>query len=302
MEILIAEDDAVSRKTLESFLKKWGHEVAVVKDGEQAWRALISDRAPRLAILDWMMPGMDGIDLCRAVRQRGSDPYTYILLLTARSQKQDIVEGIEAGADDYLAKPFAPQELRVRIRAGIRVVELQEKLRDQATRDSLTGVWNRRGIFDLLRRELDRSSRKHVPVGVIMSDLDHFKAINDTYGHDAGDDVLRETAIRLTSALRTYDCVGRYGGEEFLIFAPDCDAQATFALAERMRLSIGRKPMAVSRADLSVSASFGAASFDGVTGEDAEMIIRAADKALYLAKQQGRNRTELAQLTDGIRQ
>lgn len=300
MRILIAEDDSISRRVLESFLTKWGHEVVATKNGSEAWWELGKEDAPLLAILDWMMPGMDGIELCREIRNRGSDPYVYILLLTAKGQKQDVVQGIEAGADDYLTKPFDPQELKVRLRAGIRILELQENLRVQALRDPLTGLWNRRGISGLLRKEFNRSQRQGLPLGIIMADLDHFKSINDTHGHEAGDAVLREAALRMKSAVRTYDFVSRYGGEEFLIFAPECDAQGALALAERIRFNLAKEPVTVPNAELPVTASFGVASFDGENESDLDSLVRAADAALYRSKENGRDRVEIAEQVASI--
>jgi PleD family two-component response regulator len=204
MKVLIAEDDAISRRMLEAFRVKWGYEVVVAKEGEEGWGILQGKDAPRLAILDWMMPGKDGIDICRSLRQRKGRPYTYILLLTARGHKEDIVEGLEAGADDYITKPFDPFELRARLRAGGRILELQEQLfqarealRNQASRDPLTDLWNHGTILNILRKELTRASRTQSPFAVAMADLDRFKAINDAYGHQAGDAVLRETSRRL---------------------------------------------------------------------------------------------------------
>ncbi len=294
MKILIAEDDAVSRRVLEGFLTKWGHQVVATKNGTEAWWELGKENAPQLAILDWMMPGMDGIELCREIRSRGPESYIYVLLLTAKGQKQDVVNGIEAGADDYLTKPFDPHELKVRIRAGIRILELQETLRVQAMLDSLTGLWNRRGISDQLRKELSRSVRRGSQVGIILADLDHFKMINDRYGHDAGDAVLRETATRMKSAVRAYDHVGRYGGEEFLICAPECDAQGASALAERIRLRLTQEPMFIPQARLSVTASFGVAACDSLAANDTDVVVKAVDEALYCAKEKGRNRIEMA--------
>src|SRR5579872_1087579 len=187
MKVLIAEDDSISRRMLEAFLVKWGYEVLAVAEGETAWGILHGNEAPRMAILDWMMPGRDGIEICRSLRQRKGRPYTYILMLTARGQKQDIVEGLEAGADDYVTKPFDPYELRARLRAGRRIVELQEQLlqarealRDQASRDPLTGLWNHGTILTILRKEVARASRTQGPFAVAMAAVDRFKVINDT--------------------------------------------------------------------------------------------------------------------------
>ncbi|MBZ5562315.1 MAG: diguanylate cyclase [Acidobacteriia bacterium] len=294
MKILIAEDDPVLRRILEGFLMKWGYDLVVTKDGAEAWRALEQEAAPPLAVVDWMMPGMDGLELCRKVRERGAGPYTYILLLTAKGQKEDIVRGIEAGADDYLTKPFDVQELRVRIRAGVRVLELQEKLRELATRDPLTGLFNRGAILELLQRELARSERQGVSIGVIIADLDHFKKVNDTHGHLIGDAVLCEAAKRMKAAVRTYDFVGRYGGEEFLIFSPGCDLRDACQQAERIREYIAREPVVTPPASVQITASFGVCASGAGVRNDFTTLINAADAALYRAKERGRNRVERA--------
>ena len=309
MKILIAEDDMVSRRLLQAILAKWDYEVVEACDGAEAWAALQAPGAPKLAILDWMMPGMDGIEVCRRVRQRGQEPYVYILLLTAKGKREEMVEGMEAGADDYLCKPFDGGELKVRLRAGRRIVELQEQLisareaqRVLATYDALTGLLTRKAIFDTLHEELGRAGARRAPMGVLMFDIDHFKRVNDTYGHQAGDAVLRATAARMRQLVRGTDHVGRYGGEEFLVVAPGCDELATVTLAERLRAGIRAEPMEVPQGRIPVTASLGVACATvGATAGvgpgdfyDPEPLIRAADAALYRAKAAGRNRVESA--------
>lgn len=299
MRILIADDSIVSRHLLDATLRKWGYEVAVACDGNEAWSILQGEDAPKIAILDWVMPGMTGLEVCRRVRANAKekDIYTYIILLTSKSQKEDLIEGMESGADDYLTKPFDQHELKVRLRPGMRIIELQqelitarEELREQATKDFLTRIWNRSSILDILDRELERGRRDKQPVGVILADLDHFKAINDNYGHFGGDAVLREFVRRMAGAMRPYDSVGRYGGEEFLIVLPGCDDASTRKQAERMRAALADESMAFNEESRIITCSFGAtASVVGVevTGES---LIRVADDALYRAKRQGRNR------------
>jgi diguanylate cyclase (GGDEF)-like protein len=303
VKILIADDSIVSRHLLEATLRKWGYEVMVACDGAEALELLQRDDAPALIILDWMMPGMTGVEVCRRIRQRDSEPYTYILLLTSKSQKEDLIEGMEAGADDYITKPFDQNELQVRLRAGIRLVDLQtqllkarEDLRDQATRDSLTRLWNRSSILNELARELARAKRESRPLGVVIVDLDHFKNINDTYGHLAGDDVLREAARRMQNSIRQYDCIGRYGGEEFLILFPGCNQTDTCAQADRLRRQLALTEMAVNDGSVRVTASFGVTAALPDESWSEEELIRTADEALYVAKNSGRNRVEMLTL------
>jgi two-component system, cell cycle response regulator len=305
MRVLIAEDDSISRRMLEAFLVKWGYEVRVATEGEEAWGILHGNDAPRLAVLDWMMPGRDGIDICRSVRQRKGRPYIYIILLTARGQKEDIVEGLEAGADDYVTKPFDPYELRARLRAGRRIVELQEQLlqarealRDQASRDPLTGLWNHGTILTILRKEVARASRTQGPFAVAMADVDRFKVINDTYGHQAGDAVLREASRRLRAAMRTYDSLGRYGGDEFLAVIPGCDPEGAARFAESFRARIDRKAVETPEGMIPVTLSLGLVALENLREVRAETLVRVADAALYRAKIDGRNRVALATAHD----
>src|SRR5580698_4808118 len=266
VKILIADDSIVSRHLLEATLRKWGYEVMVACDGAEALQILEREDAPALIILDWMMPGMTGLEVCRRIRERGSEPYIYILLLTSKSQKEDLIEGMDAGADDYIAKPFDQNELQVRLRAGTRLVDLQaqllsarEALREQATRDSLTRLWNRSSIIESLTRELARAEREASPLGVVIVDLDHFKQINDNHGHPAGDVVLRESARRMQSGVRQYDSVGRYGGEEFLILLPNCGEAESFSQAERLRKQLSQNEIRIDDLSIRVTASFGVA-------------------------------------------
>jgi two-component system cell cycle response regulator len=295
MRILIADDDAMSRRLLESTLVKLGHEVVAVSDGTQATAALLSDDAPRFAILDWMMPGTDGPSVCREIRKR-SGPYTYIILLTSLNAPADVVNGLESGADDFLSKPFNPGELHARLHSGERVLDLQTGLLEaqralyrHATFDDLTGLWNRRMILEQLECELNRTARGQQPLAVAMADLDLFKKINDAHGHAAGDAVLRDTAAALRLQLRNYDWIGRYGGEEFLILLPGCNTPAGVAIAERFRASIAAAPVHAGGIEVPVTVSIGLSSTADV-GFDSAALIAAADAALYRAKSGGRNR------------
>jgi two-component system cell cycle response regulator len=300
--VLIAEDDPIFRRILESWFKKWHYAVTAVGNGLDAWEVLQTENAPQLAILDWMMPGMDGIELCRRIRGRQQDSYRYVVLLTAKDDKEDVVAGLEAGADDYLTKPFDVDELRARVRAGKRILDLQaalihakDELQFAAAHDPLTGLWNRGAILDLLRREVSRRQRSADALGVIMADIDYFKKVNDTHGHLVGDAVLEEVTRRLTVGVRPYDAVGRYGGEEFLIVFPGCSAANLIVSAERLRHCVGDQPIETSAGLLPVTLSLGLSSVEQGEKEttDCETFLHHADEALYAAKERGRNRVEM---------
>jgi two-component system cell cycle response regulator len=303
--ILVAEDDPVSRRLLEVFLVKWGFEVVLAATGLEALQLLERMDAPRLALLDWMMPGMEGVQVCRKLREFKDRPYVYVMLLTARTQREDLLQGLESGADDYLTKPFDSQELRARLRVGQRILDLQDKLiaasdelMFRATHDNLTGIANRGVIMDSVRRERSRQDRGATAFAILLADIDHFKYVNDTFGHPAGDLVLREVANRMTNCIRPYDCVGRYGGEEFLIVVPSSDAMGAVGLAERIRKDIEARPIVVEGASIPVTASLGVACSTPNRLLDPQEMLRLADDALYRAKANGRNRCELAVTQD----
>jgi diguanylate cyclase (GGDEF)-like protein len=303
--ILIAEDDPVSRRMLQAFLTKWGYPVEVAVDGSEALAKLEEADAPQLAILDWMMPGLEGPEVCRRLRQISDRPYTYVLLLTARGQKDDLLRGLESGADDYLTKPFDSQELRARLNVGERILDLQrnliqarEELRFRACHDVLTELANRATVLDMANREYNRQSREGGSFGLIILDIDHFKSINDTHGHLCGDEVLREAARRLMVSVRSYDTVGRYGGEEFLVIAPATDAAGTMALAERVRQAIEAPAIPTEAGPVSITASCGAAVSDCEHALKPDDLLRIADEALYRAKGRGRNCSELGRLPE----
>jgi two-component system, cell cycle response regulator len=297
--VLVAEDDPISRHILEVCLHKWGFRVIAIDNGFRALEILQGDDAPQLLLLDWMMPGIDGVGLCRRVRAMNTRVYPYILLLTARDAKQDLIAGLEAGADDYLTKPFNADELHARLRAGGRILALQneliqarEELRFHATHDALTGVWNRKGITDFLAQELARAHRTRESLGLMMIDLDHFKSVNDTYGHAVGDAVLKEVAFRLVHSVRTYDLVGRYGGEEFLIILSKASLDEVRRRAQRLCAIVEEAPIQFQSFEVKVTISIGAT--EAPAGQDIlqNRLLHVADLALYQAKENGRNRIE----------
>jgi len=296
MRVLLAEDELVSSRKLVSMVRSWGYETLLVNDGTKAWDVLQQPDTPRLAVLDWMMPGLDGPEVCRRLRQR-EEPYVYVLLLTSRGEKEDVVVGLDAGADDYVTKPYSPLELRHRLNAGRRIIELQERVEAQkdeiralARKDALTNLLNRGAILEVLASELARARRERTPLSVIMADVDHFKRVNDTHGHLAGDAVLREIARRMGEQLRPYDAVGRYGGEEFLVVLPGCTDEEALEVAERLRERAADEPVVFEGASIPVTISLGVAPQERVLSEAPEPVIAAADTALYGAKRSGRNR------------
>lgn len=304
MRILIADDDPISRLALETKLVEWGYEVLSCGSGAEALKAMQGMDAPQMAILDWVMPDLDGLSVCREVRKRQQEPYVYILVLTVRDRKQDLVTALEAGADDYLTKPFDPDELRARLWAGRRILNLQQELiasrdalRVQASHDPLTGLWNRGAILNLLRQEMDRAKREQSPISVALADLDLFKQINDVYGHLTGDAVLRQITAALQHKMRAYDVIGRYGGEEFLIVFPGCGEAAARLTAERLRACIENLPITIEPVPgrtktIQVTMSLGVMPCPAGALHDMDGLIRGADRALYRAKDGGGNRVE----------
>ncbi len=296
VKILLAEDDPIACRRLRELLLDWGYEVLAVADGAEALRALAAPDAPQIALLDWMMPELDGPEICRDVRCRPRDRYVYIILLTAKAGADEIMAGFEAGADDYLIKPFDLLELQGRLLAGQRIVKLnddlvaaREAMRHQATHDGLTGVWNRRAILEHLERESQRARREDRPLSVILGDLDHFKHVNDTFGHQAGDLVLQEAARRLSGGMRPYDLIGRYGGEEFVILLPGAGAGDAAHCAERLRERMAAEPVVHEGQRIGVTISLGVAHSAEVEPPGVAELLQAADLALYQAKGRGRN-------------
>jgi two-component system, cell cycle response regulator len=301
--VLVVDDSAVYRNMLATCLRDWGYEVFVAEDGLQAWEILQGSQAPSLMVIDCVLPGLDGIELCRRIRSRPTVPYPYILLVTAAEEKQTLIDGLHAGADDYLTKPFDVDDLRARLRSGMRILSLQgqllhkeEELRFQALHDPLTGLWNRGAILEFLERELARARRGAEPLAVMVINVDNFKAINDAHGHQAGDVVLQAVARRLAGAMRTYDWVGRYGGQEFLAIVSATDAEGIRGYAERLRACIAEEAIVSPpnfQGKIRLTISIGAAAARLGPDFTCGFLIKSADEALYLAKKNGRNRVEI---------
>ena len=295
--VLVVEDSPVHRLILKNCLIDHGFQPIVVEDGEAALAVLQTPDAPRLMILDWGLPGMSGLEVCRCIRGSKAERYTYILMLTSKSDAAHVVTGLESGADDFVRKPFDPAELGARLATGCRILQLEEQLvtaRDELHRvamyDSLTGLLNREAILDYLRREIARTSRLQKTVGVMILDLDHFKGVNDTFGHLAGDQALKRVGNLLQSNFRSYDAAGRFGGEEFLVVLPNCGYTALTLRAEMVRLSMASLQLEFDGRPCSLTASIGVATLNPNLGESLESLLQRADSALYEAKRYGRNR------------
>lgn len=304
-EVLVVDDDATTRARLSFLLKKNGFTVSLAEDGEQAWTR-IQEHHFALVLTDWSMPGMDGLALTEHIREAKFPDYTYIILLTGVTEKSQIARGLEAGADDYITKPFDSSELLARLRVGTRILRMQErllvqqrKLEEIASRDGLTGVLNRRALDERLAEVYSYYRRRGAPLTVALLDLDHFKKVNDTYGHQAGDAVLKTVAERIGGVIRDYDSIGRYGGEEFLVLLPDTPVASARSIAERIRAAVCVAPVHFEGTDIPVTVSVGVAivhqPYDGPVSE----VVAVADQGLYRAKDQGRDQVVDTVLPEG---
>jgi len=292
MKILVAEDDPISRRVLQANLIKWGYDVTLAVNGKEALDIIQRPDPPSLLISDWMMPQMDGLMLCREVRRLDIKRYIYFILLTTKGEKRDIIQGLEAGADDFLTKPFNQEELKYRIGIGERIINLEHRILKMANTDPLTDVMNRRAFMERLDQETERAHRDQSQLSFILSDIDHFKLVNDTHGHQAGDLVLQCFSKTLKQAMRPYDFLGRYGGEEFVIGMPGVDESKALSAAERLRKKVEEMEIILpDSSDLfTITASFGTATCILRPREEMDAFIKRADDALYQAKEGGRNR------------
>jgi two-component system cell cycle response regulator len=301
--VLVAEDDLVTRMMLSATLSDWGLKVVEAENGNKAMEILSSPDTPRLALLDWNMPGQSGLEVCRTLRAGPAEPYIYVILLTSMNKAEDIVTGLDAGADDYLVKPYNPAELRVRLKAGDRIVRLQaeliearERLRDQANRDPMTGLFNRRAIQRKYRDRQEDPTEAGQPLSALLVDIDHFKLINDTHGHDVGDIVIVEVGRRLRETVGALGLVSRYGGEEFLVIFPRTPLEEAEQIAARLRMAIRSTPVdCPSGLSVALTASMGLACTLLSPEKEIEEVVKVADEALYRAKQGGRDQVVSAQ-------
>jgi diguanylate cyclase (GGDEF)-like protein len=305
VKVLIADDDPMTRMLLSSRLRNADYEVVVVEDGDAAMQALASDENIRIALLDWEMPGAAGVEVCRFIRAQQRKQYPYVVLVTSRDENEDVVQGLDAGADDYVVKPINAVVLELRLRAACRMLSMQDELmrardalRIEAMHDALTGLVNRAAIRRSLDQEIARGSRSGKPVGIVLLDIDHFKSINDTYGHASGDRVLVAVADCLKDCVRSYDFVARYGGEEFLLVLPECEWRGAKRVAERAREALEAQRVELPNSALRVTASFGVSSTAQVRSSEAVQLLAAADRALYRGKRNGRNRVEVCSTED----
>ncbi len=288
IRILIADDDPVTRMLLRKSLESWGYVVFEANDGEEAAKIVEKTEGLQLFIIDWGMPNLNGIDFCRWIKHKDENFY-YIIMLTSRKGTANVVEAMTAGVDDFISKPFVSDELRVRVKVGDRIIEQERRLSFYANRDSLTAVWNRRMILKLLKEEWERSVRENSPLSVALFDIDHFKSINDHYGHQVGDQALQYFCDIISEQIRPYDKFGRYGGEEFLLVLPGSDIDSSLKVIERCRKAIEQKAMPVDGHEpLVITVSVGVS--ESISGnKNVQVLFKECDKALYQAKNQGRN-------------
>ena len=287
--VLVADDDGVTRAMVSAWLRGSGFEVVAACDGDEAV-AVATERQPDLLLVDVTMPGLDGYGVCRAIQAASAVPPP-VIFLTAHATTTARVAGLDAGAVDYIVKPFEQSELIARVRAALRTKAVRDGFVEQATRDGLTGLLNRREIDIRAEAAVQLAVRHGRSLSCLMTDIDHFKRINDRFGHAAGDEVLREAARRIVTACRTSDVIGRYGGEEFLLLLPETGGDDAVTTGDKLRRVLSEHPIAVDGLSIPITASVGVAALGGDMGVTA--LYEAADQALYRAKELGRNRTEL---------
>jgi two-component system, cell cycle response regulator len=301
IRVLVADDSAVSRKLVGQTLSEKRYSLVFAKSGRETV-AHFAEHHPAIVIVDWIMPDLTGIEICKHIRSNAKVSYTYIILLTGKSGMESLVEGLAAGADDYLTKPFHPEELIARVGVGLRIMELQREievknamLQELALTDPLTSLPNRRAVEDWAARQLSGAARYGFSFWVALADLDHFKTVNDTYGHEAGDTVLKTFSQILKSKSRRSDICGRIGGEEFLFVLTHATKEDAKSVIEFVRAELEATKFNFNGKSLTVTASFGLVGFEGTRAPDFNQLVAQADLALYSAKRLGRNRVEVGE-------
>lgn len=304
MKVLIADDDPGTRRVLQNQVEAWGYTAVLAADGHEAWERLLEQDAPRLALLDWMMPRLDGVTLCERLREREKDHFVYAVLMTMRTGAKDLVFALENGAHVFLRKPLNLDELSCQIRIGERLVKAYDKnveyakrLETLATIDPLTGIFNRRSWFSRAEQEVSRARRMKHPLSLMFLDLDRFKEINDTHGHLTGDRVICAVIAKLREKLRDYDIFGRVGGEEFVVLLPEAAMKSAREVAQRACDACATIQIKSEHGLVFPTASFGVAELTG-EGDTLDALLRRADKAMYQAKRDGRNRVSCAPLVE----
>jgi two-component system cell cycle response regulator len=302
ISVMVVDDSPFSRKLLEHALSEDPYSLLFAEDGKGALQ-LFKERRPSIVITDWMLPDSSGPELCERIRAEFSDSYTYLILLTSMKEKEDIVKGLSSGADDYLTKPFDRGELLARIGVGKRIIDLHREidaknklLEEMAHTDSLTGLPNRRAIEEWAERQLRGAARHGYPMWVVYADLDNFKVINDSHGHEAGDEVLREFAVTLNQYTRASDMSGRIGGDEFILVMTHVEDGKIQLVVERLRERFVSRKFSFGGKSMAVTASFGVCGFQGKEPPEFSMLVQRADKALYCAKRAGRNQIKIESL------
>jgi len=298
-QILVVDDDTMTRQALTKLIKKWEYDVVTAENGSEALEILTRKNPPRMAILDWMMPGMEGIEVCRKLSGRSGSPLVYTILLTIKKDKEDIITALDNGACDFLSKPVHAGELKSRISVGFRLVEAEDKLRRYAQKmkhlavtDHLTGAFSRRFFMEQFEKEIDRVYRYNQSMSFIMMDIDRFKNLNDRFGHLGGDEVLKQLVTVCKNKLRKSDLFARVGGEEFSMVLPETDEESAYKVAEGLRLSISDLKIPYRDIEISFTVSLGVTSIQS-KNDTIDSVIMRADSALYKAKNNGRNRTML---------
>lgn len=301
MKILVVDDDEVQRRLIKAQIRRAGHEVVEASSGEAAWE-IVQNETIQFVITDWLMPGLSGVELTGLIRQAHWPFYTYVILLSVRADRDDVIDGLVSGVDDYLAKPWDSRELWARVEIGMRILSLESQLRESvqelhrlATRDTLTGLFNRRAVYEFAEAEAERARRQGSPLSLALLDIDHFKQINDHHGHVTGDQALKLASATIIESIRSYDQVGRWGGEEFLIVLPETTLGDAAHIAERVRTHVATTGMLLDSGErLFMQVSVGVAGSDQDAPLPVDMLINQADNALYQAKHEGRNRVCLA--------